>query len=117
MSQHQHIALTINNGSSSSKLALISKGVAEPMIAFNCANIGEAVSNISYTCGDINETMELHLPDHKTAMLKAWEIIQENFSGIKISAIGHRFVHGGPEFKSSVLLCPDVIKAVEKCSP
>ncbi len=111
------IALTINNGSSSSKLALIAEGVADPLIAFNCANIGEDVSNIGYNIGEKEFELELPLPDHKTAMRKAWEIIEENFPGIEIVAVGHRMVHGGSEFKESTLINDDVVKAIEKCSP
>lgn len=111
------IALTINNGSSSSKLALIAEGVADPLIAFNCANIGEEVSNIGYSIGDKDVEIELPLPDHKTAMRKSWEIIEENFPGIKIIAVGHRMVHGGSEFKESTLITNEVVEAIKKCSP
>ena len=34
-----------------------------------------------------------------------------------IHAIGHRMVHGGEKFKSSVLITEDVIRAVEECIP
>ncbi len=111
------IALTINNGSSSSKLALIAKGVAEPLIAFNCANIGENGSNISYAIGDDETKLELSLPTHETAMRKAWSIIEENFPGVNVVAIGHRVVHGGPQFKESTLIDDAVVAAIEECSP
>ncbi len=112
------IALTINNGSSSSKLSLIAEGVADALIAFNCANIGEPTDgNIGYTIGDQDYKLDINLPDHKTAMLKSWEIIQENFPGLKVVAVGHRVVHGGPEFKESALITDDIVKTMEKCSP
>jgi len=111
------VALTINNGSSSSKLALIAKGVPDALIAFNCANIGESGSNIGYTIGDKEVTLELPLPDHEAAMRKAWEIIEENFPGVNVVAIGHRVVHGGPAFKESTLITDAVVEAISECSP
>lgn len=115
--QGKNIALTINNGSSSSKLSLIAEGVAEPLISFNCANIGESGSNIGYAVGEKSETLELPLPTHKDAMLKAWEIISENFPGIEIVAVGHRVVHGGSKFKESALINEDIVETIRECSP
>ncbi|MEA2012911.1 MAG: acetate/propionate family kinase [Verrucomicrobiota bacterium] len=111
------IALTINNGSSSSKFSLIMEGNADPMISINCANIGRKDSVISYKIAGEKNSVTVLLKDHKTAMKKAWELIKKNFPNINITAVGHRIVHGGPSFKESVLIETEVEKEIERCSP
>lgn len=35
----------------------------------------------------------------------------------EIAAVGHRVVHGGERFKSSIIITPEVIQEIEKCIP
>lgn len=56
-------------------------------------------------------------PDHKTALKQIIDTITKEKNAVikdlsDISAIGHRVVHGGEKFKSSVLIDEDVLEAI-----
>ena len=60
--------------------------------------------------------------DHSEALKVVMEqLLDENYGVIKsldeIDSIGHRMVHGGEKFNSSVLIDEDVLAAVEECVP
>ncbi len=57
----------------------------------------------------------LSIPDHITATDLAADYIKKN--GIRVDAIGHRFVHGGEYFKRSVMLDESSLKKLERCLP
>lgn len=57
-------------------------------------------------------------PDHRTALKMIIEILTCGESGAvkslsEISAVGHRVVHGGEKFKSSVLINEEVLEAIK----
>jgi acetate kinase len=56
-------------------------------------------------------------PDHKTALKQIIETLTQGDKAVikdlsEISAIGHRVVHGGERFKSSVLIDDEVLEAI-----
>lgn len=59
------------------------------------------------------------MPTHKEALELVIDAIVDKEHGViasveEVGAIGHRMVHGGETFASSVLLNEDVMKAVEE---
>jgi acetate kinase len=60
--------------------------------------------------------------DHRSAaleslhLLKKAKVISESVSRSRISAVGHRVVHGGTRFQASVAIDPDVKEAIRKLS-
>ena len=65
----------------------------------------------------VNETP---MEDHKAAIALVLEAIQDSEHGVvesmdEIGAVGHRVVHAGEKYASSVLITDDVIKALEEC--
>ena len=114
--------LVINAGSSSLKYqfietetkAVLAKGGAE-RIGLDNALIVHAREK------EDKVTIEVDLPDHKTAVAKVLEILTSKDHGVisdlsEIDAVGHRVVHGGEKFSHSVIITPAVKTAIRVCS-
>lgn len=85
--------LVINSGSSSVKYRLVDVATKQSLVRGKVERVGEdgyvgAVKKAIDECGDK-----------------------------KIAAVGHRVVHGGPDFFTSVAIDDDVVAAIEKCVP
>ena len=113
--------LVINCGSSSLKYqvldmtteALLCKGLVE-RIGMDGAVITHEKIGMDKV---VNETP---MEDHKAAIALVLEAIQDSEHGVvesmdEIGAVGHRVVHAGEKYASSVLITDDVIKALEEC--
>ncbi|MFH1542033.1 MAG: acetate kinase [bacterium] len=87
------VILALNCGSSSVKYKLFDRTKKEV--------IGEGV---------VERIGEGEHPDHKTALKAILKDLP------KISAVGHRVVHGGEKFKKSVLITDKVLKAIRDLS-
>jgi len=111
--------LALNCGSSSVKYQLydwenkqvIAKGVVERIGIGDSFIVHEAEGKDTY-----REEYECH--DHSTAISLIVKTLTQGECAVldsmdKISAVGHRVVHGGDKFASSVLLNDDVIKTIE----
>ena len=113
--------LVINCGSSSLKYqildmvneSLLCKGIVE--------KIGMEGSMISHEkIGQDKVKFEIPMNDHKEAIAQVLSVIQDEKNGVvksmdEISAVGHRVVHAGEKYASSVLITEDVINALEEC--
>lgn len=63
------------------------------------------------------ERIGIDCPDHKTALQQIIETLTKGENAVikdlsEISAVGHRVVHGGEKFKSSVLIDDEVLDAI-----
>ena len=107
------LVLVINAGSSSLKYQLIdttddnvrAKGLVE--------RIGSAGANLVQG----NVVIKKNMPTHKEAIAEVLSVLQssviKNIS--EISAVGHRVVHGGEKFKSSVIIDENVLRTLDAC--
>lgn len=114
--------LVINCGSSSLKFQLID-AVSEKLIAKGlCERIGIDGSRIVYQpAGGEKQITETPMPDHNKAIRLVIDALTNAETGVvkdlsEIGAVGHRIVHGGEKFASSVVITEDVISAIEECS-
>ncbi|WP_026507342.1 acetate/propionate family kinase [Butyrivibrio sp. MC2013] len=112
--------LVINCGSSSLKFQLIDAQSQELLFKGLCERIGIDHSQISYTAtGSEKVKKEVAMPDHKTAVSLVLTALTESgavASLSEIDAVGHRIVHGGEKFTSSVVIDEEVIGAIEEVS-
>lgn len=112
--------LVINCGSSSLKYQLIdmkdekvlAKGLVE-RIGMDGAILSQKVNGEKYK---IEEPMK----DHQDAIKLVLGALVDKTHGVinnmnEISAVGHRVVHAGEKYSSSVLIDDDVMKALEDC--
>ena len=112
--------LVINCGSSSLKFQLINMDNNEVTAKGLVERIGIDNSRIKYEPNGRDEIETItDIPDHTVAIELVLNSIVDKEHGVvasldEIHAVGHRVVHGGEEFNSSVLINDDVIKAMEK---
>ena len=114
--------LVINCGSSSLKYQFINSDTEEVMAKGLCERIGIDGSQITYQPkeGDKDITVT-PMPDHTKAVQLVIEKLTDSKIGVvksldEIDAVGHRIVHGGEKFASSVVIDDEVIKAITECN-
>lgn len=115
--------LVINCGSSSLKYQLfdmedksvLAKGLAE--------RIGIEGSILTHKpTGKDNAVFQQPMKDHKDALRILMDALVDPKCGVikdmsEITAVGHRVVHAGEKFASSVKLTDEVVQALEDCVP
>lgn len=114
--------LVINCGSSSLKYQFIDMTNESVLAKGLCERIGIDGSNLKHTPEGkeaviFNEPMK----DHTDAVKMVIDALLNPEYGViksvnEISAVGHRVVHGGEFFSSSVIITEDVKKAIEACN-
>lgn len=115
--------LVINCGSSSLKYQLLNPESGELFAIGLCERIGIEGSKMEYEtpANDFEIEIKQDMPTHKEALELVINAITNPEYGViksveEIDAIGHRVVHGGEKFASSVLVTPEVMVAMEECS-
>lgn len=116
----QRAVLTINGGSSSIKFALFEANLAMPRIlAGRIEGVGLAHGNLIVK--GLKETdnfsRPLVVPDHTAAVNVVMDWIQERVEGGSLAAVGHRVVHGGPDYWEPQRITPKLIEALHQLSP
>lgn len=114
--------LVINCGSSSLKYQLIDS-ISEKVLAKGlCERIGiDGSAIIHQPAGGDKIKTETAMPNHTVAVQLVIEKLTDASVGVirsldEIGAVGHRIVHGGERFAESVVLTPEVMKAIEDCN-
>lgn len=115
--------LVINCGSSSLKYQLISSETEEVLAKGVCERIGDsAKSTITHTpAGGEKKTDNAAMDNHTDAIKFVIEKLTDKEVGVvksldEIDAVGHRIVHGGEKFNTSVIINDEVMKAIEECN-
>lgn len=113
--------LVINCGSSSLKYQLMNPETREVFAKGLCERIGIEGSRMEYEVPsrDYEVKVEKPMPTHKEALELVIAAITDKENGViasvdEVEAIGHRMVHGGETFASSVLLTEEAMAAVEE---
>ena len=114
--------LVINCGSSSLKYQLINSESEEVLAKGLCERIGIDGSAIVHQPeGGEKIKTEVDMPNHTEAVKYVIEKLTDPQVGViksldEIDAVGHRIVHGGEKFATSVVLNDEVLKAIEQCN-
>ena len=114
--------LVINCGSSSLKYQLINSESGEVLAKGLCERIGIDGSAIAHQpAGGEKVKTEVALPNHTAAVKYVIEKLTDPEVGViksldEIDAVGHRIVHGGEKFATSVVLDDEVIATIEQCN-
>ncbi|MDD5995263.1 MAG: acetate kinase [Clostridiales bacterium] len=114
--------LVINCGSSSLKYQLIDAQTEKALAVGLCERIG-IDGRLNHTpAGGEKVVIEKDMPDHEVAVKMVLDELTDEKYGVisdlkEIDAIGHRVVHGGEKFASSVVINDEVMAAIEECNP
>ena len=111
--------LTINGGSSSIKFALFTTGGSlRRQVKGKLERIGMSASML-VTEGprrEDNVTRAVSAPDHGKAAALILDWLDANLGGDELAAIGHRVVHGGPDYSEPQRITPAMVAALQKIS-
>ncbi|MCQ2500490.1 MAG: acetate kinase [Lachnospiraceae bacterium] len=113
--------LVINCGSSSLKYQLIDSDSEAVLAKGLCERIGIDGRLVYQKAGLDKEITEAPMPTHKEAIQMVLDALTNEKTGAvaslkEIEAVGHRVVHGGEKFASSVLINDEVIAAIQECT-
>ena len=114
--------LVINCGSSSLKYQLIDAQTEKALAVGLCDRIG-IDGRLNHTpAGGEKVVINKDMPDHEVAVQMVLDELTDEKYGVisdlkEIDAIGHRVVHGGEKFASSVVINDEVMAAIEECNP
>ena len=117
--------LVINAGSSSLKYQLLDPETGVLLAKGLCERIGIDGKFTYKPQVEGKQTLnavDVAMPTHSEAIQAVLGALVDKDNGVlssmsEIDAVGHRVVHGGESFASSVLLTDDVLKAIEACNP
>ena len=113
--------LVINCGSSSLKFQLINSESEGVLAKGLCERIGIDGKLTYQPEGGEKTTSDKAMPTHTEAIQFVIDALTDEKTGVvksldEINAVGHRVVHGGEKFASSVVIDDEVLKAVEECN-
>ena len=113
--------LVINCGSSSLKFQLINSDSEDVLAKGMCERIGIDGRLVYQPANGDKETTEAAMPTHKQAIQMVLDALMNEKTGVinsldEVDAVGHRVVHGGEKFASSVVINDEVMAAIEECN-
>ena len=113
--------LVINCGSSSLKFQLINSESEGVLAKGLCERMGIDGKLTYQPEGGEKTTSDKAMPTHTEAIQFVIDALTDEKTGVvksldEINAVGHRVVHGGEKFASSVVIDDEVLKAIEECN-
>ena len=115
--------LVINAGSSSLKYQLLNPETQQVLAKGLCERIGiDGKFTYKPTGKEAIKEADVAMPTHSEAIQTVLNALVDEKNGViasmkEIDAVGHRVVHGGEKFASSVLITDEVMAAIEECNP
>ncbi len=113
--------LVINCGSSSLKFQLINSDTEAVLAKGLCERIGIDGRLTYQPAGGEKAITDKAMPTHTEAIQFVIDALTDADTGVvksleEIGAVGHRVVHGGEKFASSVVITEEVKAAIEECN-
>lgn len=114
--------LVINCGSSSLKYKLIDMSNESDLVSGLVERIGIEGSKLSQkNAAGEKHVVEQKMDDHQAAIEVVLKVLTDEKVGViksmdEITAVGHRVVHGGEKYSSSVIVTEEVIEYLNQCS-
>lgn len=111
--------LTLNAGSSSLKVALFPAQGEVPLVTGQADAIGQqhGVLKLKDAEGRELPVAEGSLDSHENALQLVIGTLKMAFPGMHLAAIGHRVVHGGPNYDAPVVVTPEVLEELAALTP
>jgi acetate kinase len=114
--------LVINCGSSSLKYQLIDSDNKQALAVGICERIGLEIGELKHTpIGKDKIEIKARMENHEVAVAMVLNALTDKEHGViddlsEIQAVGHRVVHGGEKFATSIIITDEVIDAIEECN-
>lgn len=113
--------LVINCGSSSIKYQLLDMTYKSVLAQGLVERIGISGTQLTYKRGALKKVLNKEMSNHAEAISLVLESLTNPKYGVvgnlqEISAVGHRVVHGGEKYSSSVLIDDAVMQEIGKCA-
>ncbi len=109
--------LVINCGSSSLKFSLMDAITGKVFVDGIAERLMTSAATIKINMLDKHNKLSLNAPfDHKIAIEKLVELLTQANLIEKISAIGHRVVHGGEQYSQPILITESIKKTITQLS-
>ncbi len=112
--------LTINGGSSSIKFALFEAGGPLRRIlegAIERIGLPEASLRVKGADPADNFSRPVAAPDHAVAVAALMDWIEARSARDALSAVGHRVVHGGPNYSEPQRITAEIVEELRRLSP
>jgi acetate kinase len=112
--------LTVNGGSSSIKFALFNAGVKLERIlegAIERIGLADSVFRVKGVNQVDNFSKPIPAQDHATAVSVLMDWIESRVGRAGLAAVGHRVVHGGPNYVETQLITEQMIKDLRDLTP
>jgi acetate kinase len=112
--------LTINGGSSSIKFSLFeANGSLRRIYEGAIERIGqsEATLHVKGSRAEHSFSQGVKAPDHSAAVSVLMDWIQKWGDSETLTAVGHRVVHGGPNFSEAARITPSMVEELHRLSP
>lgn len=112
--------LTINGGSSSIKFALFEAGDSLRRTmegSIDRIGVPEATLRVKGPNQSDNFSRPVAAPDHTAAVGALMDWIEEQIGSDTLVAVGHRVVHGGPEYGKPQRITSEMIQELHRLSP
>ena len=117
--------LVINAGSSSLKYQLLNPANGDLLAKGLCERIGidgKFTYKPQVEGKEKLDAVDVAMPTHAEAIEAVLNALVDPKNGViasmqEIDAVGHRVVHGGEKFASSVVITDEVMAAIEECNP
>ncbi len=113
--------LIINSGSSSIKFQIIDRDTEKMLVSGLLERIGMEQGRMKCKCSGKKIVVDKPIPNHEAGLDMVLSTIVDPEVGAlnslsEIGACGHRVVHGGEKFTSSVLITDEVLTQLEEVS-
>ena len=114
--------LVLNCGSSSIKYKLYDMATKAELTSGGIEKIGLPDSFLKFVAkSGEKKVIEQSMPEHTSCIELILKVLVDAQDGVlnslnEIEAVGHRVVHAGEKYASSVLITKDVIDALEECT-
>jgi acetate kinase len=114
-----NLVLVINSGSSSVKYQLVDVDEGTAVASGLIERIGESSGQASHTSGGHTARRSSEIADHEAAlrtMQQSFSASGQSLNGEKLTAVGHRVVHGGAVFGDPVVIDHRVLQEIRELS-
>ena len=113
--------LVLNSGSSSLKYQVIDMETEEMLAKGYFERIGQENSFLTHTIHGEKHKFDYYAENHEKAIEFVINKLIDPEYGVlsdlsELGGIGHRVVHGGEKFASTVLITDEVLKQIEECN-